>query len=211
MIAVIVQARLGSKRFPGKVLANLCGLPVLWHVLTRCLKIKGADRVVLATTNANRKALGAVAGPLGVEVFSGPDALEDDVLGRYLAAAREIDAETIVRITADCPMLDPELCADVLTLVTKDRVDYASNSFPERTFEKGLDCEAFTRKTLEMTAHRASNPYDREHVTPFIQRTSAFLKGTITSGEPERGRINLCVDYPYDLEMLALRMTMRPQ
>jgi spore coat polysaccharide biosynthesis protein SpsF len=197
--AVIVQARMGSTRYPAKMVANLCGLPVLWHVLTRCLKI-GADVVALATPDEDRSMfLERIAWPLGVRCYRGP---EHDVLARYLGAARHFNVDVIMRVTGDCPLIDPEVCANVLDLVVREKVDYAANCFPTRTFEKGLDCEAFTRAALEMTAHRAQDAYDREHVTPWMQRNTSFMRGAITSGDPARADTNWCVDYPHDLTRL---------
>ena len=201
--AVIIQARMNSKRFPGKVLADLCGKPVLWHVLTRCLMIEGADMVVLAVPDEKEsEPLADLAKSLGVSVFRGP---EPDVLKRYLGAARLFDADIIMRITADCPLIDPVICGEVLAAVKRPHIDYASNLLP-RTFERGLDCEAFTRRVLEQAAHMAMSPYDREHVTPWMQRAKGIMKVNIESGSPERERINLCVDYPGDLKRIAKLM-----
>ena len=198
--ACIVQARCGSSRFPFKVLANLCGLPVLWHVLSRCRRIEGLDMVILAAPDEpDTRRLEAIAWPLGVRCYRGS---ETDVLGRFLGAARHFELDYMLRITADCPLIDPELCRSVLRMVTADRVDYASNCYPIRTYEKGLDCEAFSRRCLEMTAHRAQDPYDREHVTSFMQRSTLTTKGWVKSGRPERADTNWCLDYPHDLARL---------
>src|SRR5665648_559227 len=178
--AVIVQARMGRKRFPGKVLADLCGRPMLWHVLTRCLMIDGADMVVLAVPDEpESEPLAVLAKGLGVSVFSGPEA---DVLKRYACAARLFDADIIMRITGDCPLIDPVICGEVLAAVKRPGIGYASNLMP-RTFERGLDCEAFTRRVLEQAAHTAMSPYDREHCTPWMQRSRSVLKVNIESVE----------------------------
>lgn len=202
--AVIVQARTHSKRFPKKVLADLCGKPVLWYVLVRCLSIEGKDIVVLATPDEpESEALEEIARPLGVMTYRGP---EDDVLSRYLGAARKFNASHIMRVTSDCPLIDPHVCTAVLAAVTRPKgADYASNVLP-RTFEKGLDCEAFTRWVLELTAKRATIKYDREHVTPWMQQSKIFRRVNIDSGEPHRAEENLCVDYEHDLERLRQRM-----
>jgi spore coat polysaccharide biosynthesis protein SpsF len=204
--AVIVQARCNSTRFPRKVLADLLGKPVLWHVLTRCLQIKGADIVVLAIPDEPESdQLEVVAEGLEVTVVRGS---ETDVLGRYLKAARWVGAEHIMRITADCPLIEPHVCSVVLEAVKRGDVDYASNVMP-RTFERGLDCEAFTRWALELTARDASEPYDREHVTSWMQKSPVLKRINVESGEPERASRNLCIDYERDLEHVRFVMEMR--
>lgn len=206
--AIIVQARMGSKRFPGKVMADLCGRPVLWHVLTRCLQIKLKDRVILAMPQEPESApLKPIAGLLGVDTYFGP---ENDVLARYLGAARHFEADLIVRITADCPLIDPELCDQVIALakqMVKEIKDpqagiYVSNVYPEATFEQGLACQVFTRRTLEMADRHATLPRYREHVCPWMEETGRVLKGSITSNDPKRARTNWCVDYPEDIARL---------
>lgn len=204
--AVIVQARCNSTRFPRKVLENLCGKPVLWHVLTRCQEIEGKDIVVLAVPDEpDSDALEDIAAPLGIPVIRGS---ESDVLSRYLKAARAVNAEFIMRITSDCPLIEPHVCSVVLDNVKRGDVDYASNVLP-RTYEQGLDCEAFTRWALEMTTRDATDPYDREHVTPFMQRHPIFNRINIESGEPERASRRLVIDWPDDLERVRIVMELR--
>jgi spore coat polysaccharide biosynthesis protein SpsF len=203
---VIVQARTGSKRFPYKVLADLCGKPVLWHVLSRALEIKGKQAVVLAVPDEGPSDnLANLARAMGVKVWKGP---EDDVLTRFVGAARKENADYIMRITADCPLIDPDVCSQVLEAAKTPGIDYASNVMP-RTFEKGLDCEAFTRWALELTNKRALIAYDREHVTPLMQLNKIFKRINVESGDPSRAEKNWCVDYPEDLERVRLVMEWR--
>lgn len=204
--AVIVQARRGSGRFPDKVLADLCGRPVLWHVLTRAKQVAGIDVVVCAMPDEDRsKALEAIANDCGIITYRGP---EDDVLARYVGAARAVDADLIVRVTADCPLIDPEVCAQVLATAKATKADYASNVVP-RTFEKGLDCEAFTREALEFTHRFTAAPYDREHVCPFMQRHPDFRRVNVESGDPRRAETNWCIDHPEDLERVEAVLSAR--
>lgn len=162
----IVQARMTSTRLPGKAMMSLGGIPAIRHVLTRCKTIPGVGRVVCAVPDADisepivREALF-----MGVGVFKGS---EHDVLGRYFYAARGIKANMVMRVTGDCPMIDPEICGRVLGLMTSG-VDYASNVDP-RGFPKGLDCEVFTFPALERAHAEADSSYDREHVTPWMRR-----------------------------------------
>lgn len=197
--ACIVQARMGSRRFPGKVMADLCGKPVIWHVLSRCKEIRGIDLVVLATASDDpaNDALVTQARMLGCPAFGWEP--EDDVLARYFHAAREVKADIIMRVTADCPLIEPEICADVLRLLIKGQFDYASNCFPHRTFATGLDCEAFTMEALEAAAFCATDSYDREHVTPWMQRNPGFHRGLVEAPDAREKVLNLCIDYPEDL------------
>lgn len=167
-IACIVQARMGSTRLPGKVLKDLAGWSVLRHVLTRCRAIPGIDVVVCATVDApDCDAVAVEAEACGAVVFRGS---ESDVLGRYLGAARLVDAETIIRVTSDCPLIDPEVSGGTLAVFHATGVAYASNTHREARWPKGLDTEVFSREALEMAAARAESDYEREHVTPWIIR-----------------------------------------
>jgi spore coat polysaccharide biosynthesis protein SpsF len=154
---------MGSTRLPGKVLLPLNGHSVIGEVLTRCKRIAGVDEVVCATPDV--EVLHEAA--RYVSVFKGP---EDDVLQRYVEAAEFYGADIVMRITADCPLLSPSLCADILKSLQVARADYASNVLP-RTFPKGFDCEVFTRDMLR-DADLCTPNEEREHVTPWMQRES---------------------------------------
>ena len=183
----IVQARITSKRLPGKVMYPLGDKPVIWHVLCAAKEIPGVDRVICAVPEDPRSAVIAnEAIGMGVDVRYGS---ETDVLERYWEAAQGSDV--IVRVTADCPFIDPFQCGKVLELL--DGVDYASNCFP-RNCNKGLDCEAFTFEALDLAYGKTQNPYDREHVTPWLQRN---LKIRTLKGEYDPS-VNLCIDTPED-------------
>ena len=174
----IIQARMSSTRLPGKVMLPLGGRTVLWHVLTRAMRIPGIDLVVLAVPESDASLpLSVEAAALGIPIVYGP---EHDVLTRYYRAAVIADADIIMRVTADCPMLDSAICGEVLALV-KAGADYASNVCP-RGFPKGLDCEAFTMAALDEANHFADSKEDREHVTPYMQR-SPGLKRVNLDGE----------------------------
>jgi len=200
---VIVQARLGSTRLPRKVLMDLGGFPMVEIVLSRCLSA-GADEVVLAVPDHDLE-LAAVARAMGIRVSYGP---EDDVLARYVWAARASKADIIMRITADCPLIEPKVMSAVLNVVKRGGVDYCSNVMP-RSFEKGLDCEAFTRWALELAGKKATTKYDREHVTTWIQRNKRLNKINVESGEPGRADINWSVDTAEDLEVVRLEWARR--
>jgi spore coat polysaccharide biosynthesis protein SpsF len=167
---VIVQARTGSTRLPGKVLKNLCGQTVLGHVVNRVHRCVEIDEIVVATTvQAEDVAIASEADRLGVAYFRGS---ETDVLSRYCLAARMADADLIVRITSDCPLVDPHVL-DQHVAQFKDAVqagrpiDYLSNTHP-RSFPHGLDVEVFHMAGLETANQEATESYEREHVTPFF-------------------------------------------
>jgi spore coat polysaccharide biosynthesis protein SpsF len=201
----IVQARMTSKRFPGKVLAELDGKPVLWHVLSRCLQIQELEAVGLAIPGKSRKeksaaALIEIAERLNIHTTLGP---EDDVLSRYLMAVTEqekylgMPIDRVVRITADCPLIDPLLCTEVV--ISSLRLPFGSNCL-KRTFPKGMDCEVFTTSLLREAYDEASDLYDREHVTPWMIRNARAIVSI--QGRVDHSSYRLTLDYPEDLQMM---------
>lgn len=178
-VVVIVQARMGSTRLPGKVLMNLEGRPMLERQLERLQRARTPDAIVIATTtNSRDQPIVELATRLGIATTRGS---EDDVLDRYLRAAQEHAADVIVRVTADCPLIDPDvLDTCVYVLLSDPTLDYVSNTL-QRTYPRGLDVEVLTRHTLETAAHEAADPADREHVTRFIWRQpERFQLGSVT-------------------------------
>jgi len=194
--AVIVQARVGSSRLPGKVLHELAGRTVLHHVLGRCRAIPGIDKVICAVPDDEASApLVTIAHECGVQVFRGS---EMDVLDRYLGAARSVDADVVVRVTSDCPLIDPKICGDVLALHQNMNADYAANNMP-RSFPHGLDCEVFTRVILEAAGVSATDRVDREHVTPWMRRAPNCKRVNLFSDDILLAQHRWTLDYPEDL------------
>lgn len=168
-VVCIIQARLRSTRLPAKVLLPLpTGRTVLQEVIHRCKQIRGVDEVVCAIPDSSDCDI--LLPQIDVRVVRGP---ENDVLARYIKAAAETHADAVMRITADCPLLDPCVCADVLRLHRSGGYEYTSNIFPMREFPHGFDCEVFTVDVLDLAARSAKSEYDREHVTPWMQRHSS--------------------------------------
>lgn len=197
--AVIVQARMGSSRLPGKVMLDLACKPVLQHVLERCARIVGQDALICAIADETEAGqLAAAARRWGAQVFIGS---ERDVLGRYWDAAQMAKADVVVRITSDCPLIDPAVCARVIALRAETGADYASNIVP-RSYPKGLDCEVFTAAMLERAAEAATDTFDREHVTQWMLRTPGLHKVNLSSGDPSLAEHRWTLDYPEDLEFL---------
>lgn len=197
--AVIVQARAGSTRLPGKVLMDLGGRSALARVLERCRAIPGADVVCCCVPEgADDDAVAAEAARAGAEVTRGP---ERDVLARYLIAARDLGAETIMRVTSDCPLIDPDVCAAVLRLREEAEADYAANNMPP-SWPHGLDCEAFTIEALDEAAATAIAAEDHEHVTPWIRRNRAYRRVNLAGPGGELTGQRWTLDYPEDLAFL---------
>lgn len=206
MKVVIVQARSGSSRLPDKVSMDLAGRPVLAHVLDRAAAIAGIDQVCCALPDRSEDdALARLAERLGAIVVRGPEA---DVLARYALAARATEAEAIVRITSDCPVVDPEVAGRVLAALGKGP-SYASNVDP-RSWPKGLDVEAFTREALELAAARAVEPGDREHVTPWLRRAEGVARTNVALSDDRCAGWRWTLDYPEDLNFLRGLLALAP-
>lgn len=165
----IIQARTGSTRLPGKVLAELAGEPMLGRVVNRTHRAMRLDEVVIATTREpGDEAIAQICVARGWPFLRGS---ENDVLDRYYRAAVQHKADAVVRITSDCPLIDPEVIDRVVgKFVKKGPVDYASNTIAPRTFPRGLDVEVIGFEALERAWREDANPAWREHVTPYIYR-----------------------------------------
>ena len=170
-VVAIVQARMGSRRCPGKVLAQINGRPLIEILFKRLARASSIDRIVLATSlKQENQPLISVAKRRGVSCFEGD---EEDVLGRYQSAANLYDADAIVRITGDCPLTDPAMVDHAVNEFQKNKVDYLSNSKPP-TYPDGLDIEVFSAGVLKYASQYAVTKFDREHVTPYIKRADRF-------------------------------------
>ncbi len=193
--AIVIQARFNSKRFPGKVLQKVYGREVLSILIERLEKSGLKQSIILATTTDDSDDKIAKLGELhGIKVFRGS---EDDVLKRFVDALETDDSEVIVRLTADCPFVDPELILKTIKKLENEKKDYVSNCYPP-TFPDGLDVEAFTKNSLlEADKNSYSNP-DREHVTKWIRDNKKANIGAIIN-PIDFSKIRLTLDYPEDL------------
>lgn len=190
---------MSSTRLPGKVLAEVAGRPMLYHVVHRAMGAKTLDQVVVATSD--READDPIAGycaEQGTAYFCGS---EEDVLDRYLQAARQFEADVIVRLTADCPLLDPEIIDQVVGAYHSGRYDYVSNTL-DCTYPDGLDTEVFSRAALERTAREARLPSEREHVTPYMRNHPELFHQLNVSGREDWSHLRWTVDEPADLEFV---------
>lgn len=193
----IIQARMGSSRLPGKVLSDLAGKSMLARVVERLLDTTLVDAVMIATTTLpGDDAVVAHARQLGIMSYRGS---ADDVLARYLGAARTVRADVIVRVTADCPLLDPGVVDRVVAACTHD-IDYASNT-QTRSFPRGLDVEALHRDALERIGRIARTPSTREHVTSFVTENPGLFRIAHVVSETDDSDLRWTVDTPEDLAL----------
>lgn len=170
---IIVQTRMGSTRLPGKVMKALCGKPVIEHVIDRLKQCAGADEIIIATTNMSQDdVIVEQAEKNGVKWYRGS---QDDVLSRYYGAAEDNKLELVVRVTSDCPLIDPKLIDEMLGFYLQNKYDIVTNAgsdVSKRTFPRGLDNEIFSFGLLEEAHRTAKETYQREHVTPYIYENS---------------------------------------
>ena len=202
-VVAIVQARMGSTRLPGKVLKDLEGETMLARVVQRLSRSSLIDELVIATTDrAADDSIVEECRRCSVQVFRGD---EDDVLDRYFRASQLSKAEAVVRITSDCPLIDPEVTdktiAAFLNRQGQESPDYASNCIV-RTYPRGLDTEVMTAQALEHCWRSANQPYERTHVTPYIYEHPGEFKIHSVTGEEDFSRHRWTVDTPEDLEFV---------
>lgn len=218
----IIQARMGSSRLPGKVLLDIAGKPMIQHVIERTQRARSLDSVTIATTtDPSDDPIVAFADSMGIICTRGS---LHDVLDRYYQAAKTHSANTIVRITADCPLIDPEVIDQTVELLSSSSIlhpsDFSCNRLPppfSRSFPIGLDVEACTFAALERAWKESTETFHREHVMPFLYEgvslmpeTSRVTRGTSPHGfriaqlhhNPDHGDLRWTVDTPEDLAFL---------
>lgn len=190
-----------STRLPGKVMADLVGQPMILRQIERLKRAKRLDQIVVATsTDASDDSLAELLRAEGIGVYRG--SLED-VLGRFIGALDQFGPDdTVVRLTADCPLADPDVIDQTLELFETSGADFTSNVPTRRSYPKGLDVEVMRASVLRLAAQEATDPYDREHVTAFInQRPERFVITGLEQHASE-GEVRWTVDRPDDLEFV---------
>lgn len=199
----IVQARMASSRLPGKVLAPIGSRPMLAWVVERTRRAKYVDDVIVATTAAESDdPIMEFCRSAGYAVFRGSPL---DVLDRFYQAALKYEAQVIVRLTADCPLIDPHEIDRVVNIFTEQKVDFAANRLPppwKRTFPIGLDTEVCSFAALERAWKEADQLHDREHVMPYLYEVAGRFKVQVVEHEPGYGHLRWTVDAPPDLELV---------
>jgi len=196
----IIQARTGSTRLPGKVLLPLLSEPLLVHVVRRVERATRLDAVVVATTTMpGDDAIVELGSRAGWLVSRGS---EMDLLERYLEAARAHGAERVVRITSDCPLIDPTVVDEVVAALDAAGADYASNTLEPRTFPRGLDVEAMTMDALERAGRDDRDPASREHATPYLYRHPERFRLAGVRLSEDLSAHRWTVDTPEDYELV---------
>lgn len=199
-VVAIVQGRMTSSRLPGKILADLGGKPMLAHVVERVRQAKTVQQVVVATTaDASDNPVADFCRQQGYDCFRGS---LFDVLDRFYQAARVYRADVIVRITADCPLIDPLVIDRTVEAFFAHQVDFAANRLPppwKRTFPIGLDTEVCTFAALERAWREAGQPHEREHVMPYLYEEEGRFKVHVIHAGQDYGNLRWTVDTPEDL------------
>jgi glutamate-1-semialdehyde 2,1-aminomutase len=197
-IVALVQARMGSTRLPGKVLRTIVGKPMIGLLLARLSQSNELDEIVVAASEEKKNdELQSVVELLGFKCTRGD---ERDVLNRFYESAKFIGADVVVRITGDCPLVDPDLVDKCIQGYKSSKVDYFSNIDPA-TYPDGLDIEVMSFESIKQANYEANSAYDREHVTPYIRNSDNFSKGSITYLENLSNQ-RWSVDEPEDLEVV---------
>jgi len=200
---LIVQARMGSTRLPGKVMLEVMGRPLLAYLIERLKRVKNAKGLLIATTElSDDDVIAAFAKSCSLPVFRGS---VDDVLSRYYLAASSVSAKSVVRITADCPLIDPEIIDEAIELYKSATPppDYVSNSI-KRTYPRGMDVELFSFKALSRAFFEAVEPFQKEHVTPFIYRHRELFHCLNFEYGTDASRYRLTVDTREDFVLIEL-------
>lgn len=195
---VIVQARMGSTRLPNKVMKPIGGTPMIELLLSRLARAREVDQIVVATSiDPRNQPLADHVRALGFQCVAGS---ENDVMARYIQAARACEADVIVRVTGDCPLVDPEVVDEAIRTFRSHAVDYFSNIVPP-SYPDGLDTEVFTLSALERAASETSSDYDHEHVTTYLRESGRFKTASMTC-EQNLASLRWTVDDPADLDVI---------
>src|SRR4051812_27539360 len=199
-VVCTIEARMTSTRLAGKVLMPAVGKPLLELMVERLRHARHLDEIVIATTeDPSSEPLCELAERLGIGCFRGS---EDDVLARVLGAARAYDAELIVELTGDCPLIDPAIVDRVIERFLEGDADYVSNVL-ERTYPRGMDTQVFPTAVLADVAERTDDPNDREHVSLYIyEHPERYRLVGVISEKPESAQYRLTVDLPEDYELI---------
>ena len=201
MIAAIIQARTGSTRLTNKVFRQLCGKPLIWHVINRLKYSQKIDKIILATTqNDNDNIIEDWALENNIPYFRGN---ENDVLNRYYNCAKYFQVDTIVRITADDPFKDPQIIDKVINLFAEKNLDFAYNNNPP-TFPEGLDTEVFSFDSLRKAHINSIDPFEREHVTQYFYRNPSIFRQDCLKNTIDLSYLRWTIDNQLDWDMAEI-------
>lgn len=209
-IIAVTQARIGSTRLPGKVLKSIGSVTLLQIHIERVLRSKLIDKLIIATTHESGvEEICRIADALNVDTYRGDT---NNVLDRFYQSLKDIKPDYVVRVTADCPLIDPEIVDDVIHFAITNKLDYASNTLLP-TYPDGMDVEVFTFQALEKAWLEAVLLSDKEHVTPYIWRNSTFKGGQLfhannLQSDLDYGSLRLTVDELADFELITKLITL---
>ena len=199
---IITQARFDSTRLPGKVLKKILNKPLLWYQIIRLQQIKTPSNIIIATaTSDSNKPLVDFAKEMNIDYFIGN---KDDVLDRYYQTAKKFNGDVIVRVTSDCPLIEPTLIDEGLDIFLNGDYEYISNGHPP-TYPDGYDTEIFSFKALETAWIEAKLPSEREHVTPYIWKHSENFRlfNIVLENDIDLSSFRLTVDTPEDFALIT--------
>jgi spore coat polysaccharide biosynthesis protein SpsF len=200
LIAVIVQARMGSTRLPGKVLKKILGEPMLWHLVNRVKKSRYVDTLIIAATEDKKDdAIEIFANEYHLGIYRGS---EKDIVDRYYNAARKYNADIVVRIWGDCPLIDPEIIDKTIEQFLSYKAEYANNSNPP-TFPFGMTIEIYSFNTLERIWKETRDPFFREYPFEYIYANKESFKTVYVKNDVDLSDIHLTVDYIEDFELIT--------
>ena len=198
---IVIQARMGSSRLPGKVMQDLAGAPALERLFERLRRVQGAPLIVLATSTLPGDDIIAdyVSATPDIKLWRGP---EHDVLRRYADAARHFNLDPVIRITSDCPLMQPDVIEQVMdAFASVPGCSYADN-IHKRTFPHGFDVQIASRLALEAADAGALEPAEREHVMPFLINRPDRFPSTFVEADENHADLRLTLDYPEDLALI---------
>lgn len=206
-LVAVIQARMGSSRLPGKVLMPLLGEPLLYRIVERIRNVAAISEIVVATSDrAEDSQIVKLCKDRGISFFSGS---ELDVLDRFYQAAKAFRADWVVRITGDCPLIDPSVLSKLIDFSKDKQLDYAAVAtgagalhLKGGRFPDGMDAECFPFKTLEKAARDATLPGDREHVTPYIWRNTDLFVSSLMTSIVDYSNLRLTVDNKQDFDLI---------
>lgn len=210
MISVIIQARMGSSRLPGKVMKKINGKPLLYYIISQVKAAKKVSKIIVATTQLKEDdQIESYVKSIDIDVFRGNDL---DVLDRFYHCARKYDLEKIIRLSADSPFIDFNIIDECISKFEEYEVDYLSNTIKKvndiwkednNGFPLGMAVEVFTIRALEKAWLESTKPSDREHVTEYIFHNHSFFKLHSIKNFEDLSDFRFVVDYPEDFELIS--------
>jgi spore coat polysaccharide biosynthesis protein SpsF len=199
-VVAIVQARMGSTRLPGKVLMKVVGKPMLWHIVNRLRYCKKIDRIVVATTkNKSDDRIEELCFKYKIDIYRGRN---KDLIDRFYQASKLFKADVVVRITADCPLVDPKIVDKLISFFLNNKYDYVSNNRPQASYPQGLDVEALSFSLIEKLWYQLKDPFRREWFTTVVFENPQKYRIFCLKNSCNLSHLRLTVDYKEDLELI---------